>query len=181
MEPISAALAIAKACGIDRMVGRWLGGDKGGDVARKVIDAATGITGGRSAEEIVAALQNDSKLSHELTLQLNQFAENEDARVFADIANARAMQVAALQQEDVFAKRFVYYFATAWSLAAIVYIGCITFCVIPPANMRYADTCLGFVLGTLVATIINFFFGSSRSSQRKDAALGSMASALTAK
>jgi len=94
--------------------------------------------------------------------------------VFEDRANARAMQVAALGQNDPFAKRFVYYFATFWSLASALYIGFITFGSIPEENVRFADTILGFLLGTIVATIVQFFFGSSDGSKQKDASLESM-------
>jgi hypothetical protein len=94
--------------------------------------------------------------------------------VFEDRANARAMQVAALGQNDPFAKRFVYYFATFWSISAALYIGFITFGSIPEENVRFADTILGFLLGTIVATIVQFFFGSSDGSKQKDASLESM-------
>ena len=82
-------------------------------------------------------------------------------------ADARAMQVAALNQDDKFSKRFVMYLATFWSLTAVVYIFLITFTNIPEINVRFADTILGFLLGTVVATILNFFLGSSASSKEK--------------
>jgi len=97
--------------------------------------------------------------------------------VLADRANARSMQVAALGQNDLFAKRFIYYFATFWSLSSALYIAFITFGEIPEANVRFADTILGFLLGTIVATIVQFFFGSSDSSKQKDGALEAMAGA----
>ena len=96
--------------------------------------------------------------------------------VFEDRANARAMQVAALSQGDNFSKRFVYYFATFWSISSALYIAFITFGEIPEANVRFADTILGFLLGTIVATIVQFFFGSSDGSKQKDGALESLAS-----
>jgi uncharacterized membrane protein len=77
------------------------------------------------------------------------------------------MQVAALQQDDKFAKRYVMYLATFWSVTAVVYIFLITFTFIPEMNVRFADTILGFLLGTVVATILNFFLGSSASSKEK--------------
>ncbi|MFM9785391.1 hypothetical protein, partial [Streptomyces scabiei] len=80
---------------------------------------------------------------------------------YQDKANARAMQTAALNQKDKFAKRFVYYLAAFWSVVATVYLMCITFVQIPEASVRFADTILGFVLGTVIASIIGFFFGSS--------------------
>jgi hypothetical protein len=87
---------------------------------------------------------------------------------YGDTANARNMQVEALRQDDVFAKRFIYVFATFWSIFASGYIGFITFGTIPPDNQRFADTILGFLLGTVVATILQFFFGSSMGSKEKD-------------
>ncbi len=89
-------------------------------------------------------------------------------------ADARAMQVAALQQDDKFSKRFVMYLATFWSLTAVVYIFLITFTNIPELNIRFADTILGFLLGTVVATILNFFLGSSASSKEKTEVLAGM-------
>jgi hypothetical protein len=86
-------------------------------------------------------------------------------------ADARAMQVAALQQDDRFSKRFVMYLAIFWSFTAVTYIFFITFGSIPPDNIRFADTILGFLLGTVVATIINFFLGSSAGSKEKTEAL----------
>jgi len=79
---------------------------------------------------------------------------------------ARAMQEAALQQADIFSRRFVYYLSAFWSLFAVVYILWITFASIPEENVRFADTILGFLLGTVVSTIINFFLGSSASTQK---------------
>jgi uncharacterized membrane protein YwzB len=117
--------------------------------------------------EVIAQWQ-DAARSHEKELI---------GMVFADRANARSMQVAALGQNDLFAKRFIYYFATFWSLSSALYIAFITFGEIPEANVRFADTILGFLLGTIVATIVQFFFGSSDSSKQKDGALEAMAGA----
>ena len=91
--------------------------------------------------------------------------------VYADTADARAMQVQALKQGDKLSKRFVYYFATFWSVAAALYIAFITFGEIPEANIRFADTILGFILGTIIATIVQFFFGSSQGSKDKEETL----------
>jgi hypothetical protein len=87
---------------------------------------------------------------------------------YGDVANARNMQVEALRQDDLFSKRFIYIFATFWSIFAASYIGFITFGHIPEDNQRFADTILGFLLGTVVATILQFFFGSSMGSKEKD-------------
>ena len=62
-----------------------------------------------------------------------------------DTADARKMQGTALSQDDVFSKRFLYYFSIGWSLVTAFYIGFITFAAIPAANVRFADTILGFL------------------------------------
>jgi hypothetical protein len=85
-----------------------------------------------------------------------------------DVDSARSMQVAALQQTDTFSKRFLYYFALGWSTIAALYIFGITFLPIPENSVRFADTILGVLLGTIIAQIVSFFFGSSKSSQDKD-------------
>jgi hypothetical protein len=84
-------------------------------------------------------------------------------------ADARAMQVAALGQDDKFAKRFVMYLAMFWSVMSCTYIGAITFTEIPPGNLRFVDTLLGVCIGTVITTILNFFFGSSAGSKEKNA------------
>ena len=86
----------------------------------------------------------------------------------ANTADARDMQKIALQQSDVFSKRFTMYLTMFWSVSAVAYVGFITFGVIPDKNVRFADTILGFILGTVVATMLNFWFGSSIGSKEKD-------------
>lgn len=108
-------------------------------------------------EELIRLRQDDDKLSVEV-----------DKMYLQDVADARDMQKEALKQDDKFSKRFIYWFAIAWSLAAVCYIFGITFFDIPTKNMRFADTILGFLLGTIVGQIVAFFFGSSKSSQNKD-------------
>jgi uncharacterized membrane protein YgaE (UPF0421/DUF939 family) len=69
---------------------------------------------------------------------------------------------------DKFIKQFPIWLAIVWSIASMLYVGFITFGSIPSENVRFADTILGFLLGTVVATIINFYFGSSDSSKSKE-------------
>jgi hypothetical protein len=82
-------------------------------------------------------------------------------------ADARAMQIAALINGNGISRSFVYVLATFWSLVAASYIFMITMVTIPTDNVRFADTVLGFILATVVATILNFFFGSSAGSKAK--------------
>lgn len=65
-------------------------------------------------------------------------------------------------------KYFIMFLSLFWSFAATAYIGAVTFMDIPEQNVRFADTILGFLLGTVVATVLNFWLGSSVGSKEKD-------------
>lgn len=104
-------------------------------------------------------------------------AQKEFETEIADRTDARGMQKAALAQDDIFSKQFIYHLATACLCFTAVYIFAITFMVIPKENVRFADTILGFLLGTVVSTVIYFFFGTSKQNKVKDDTIA----ALTAK
>lgn len=77
-------------------------------------------------------------------------------------------------QDDPFNRRFLAYFSVGLCIAAMAYVGAVTFIPIPKDNARFADTVLGFVLGTVMATPIGFYFGSSKSGQAKDETIKDM-------
>ena len=129
---------------------------------QKVVEDALGIDLTQKPTPEAIAVWQAAAQSHEKELM---------QMVFSDRANARDMQVQTMKHGDKFSKRFVYYFAGFWSVAAVLYIAFITFGAIPEANVRFADTILGFILGTIIATIIQFFFGSSQGSKDKEEAL----------
>ena len=120
-----------------------------------------------TVDEVAKAIVGDP----EAALKLAQIDLETLKTQHANTADARDMQKVALQQTDIFSKRFTMYLTMFWSLAAVVYIGFITFSVIPDKNVRFADTILGFILGTVVATLLNFWFGSSIGSKDKSEAL----------
>jgi len=90
---------------------------------------------------------------------------------YADRADARAMQKAALAQDNPEAKNFIYRFAWFWSFTSVLYFFCVTFAPLPDGGRDFANIILGFLLGTAVANILSFFYGSSKSSQDKTNAL----------
>jgi CDP-diglyceride synthetase len=120
-----------------------------------------------TVDEVAKAIAGDP----EAALKLAQIDLDKLKAEYANTADARAMQVAALNQSDVFSKRFTMYLTVFWSVSAVAYVGFITFGVIPDKNVRFADTILGFILGTVVATMLNFWFGSSIGSKEKAEAL----------
>ena len=148
-----------------------------GNVAPALATVVAGPLGGAAVsaiakqfgvEDTVEAVTRAVAADPEAALKLAQIDLEKLKLGHANTADARAMQVVALNQSDVFSKRFTMYLTTFWSVAATVYIGFITFSVIPDKNIRFADTILGFVLGTVLATMLNFWFGSSIGSKEKD-------------
>ena len=97
--------------------------------------------------------------------------KHEEVMAEIDLKNmqgARDLQLKAMDSDDPLVRRFVYYFIGFWSILAAAYIAFITFGEIPEANIRFADTILGFVLGTMVASMFQFLLGSSIGSRNKD-------------
>jgi hypothetical protein len=134
-------------------------------VAQAVVDKGLDYVQEKTGIELKPDMSEaDIKALRESAMKHEEFMVEQANKNTAD---ARAMQVAALNQEDKFSKRFVMYLATFWSIMAVVYIFLITFTNIPETNVRFADTILGFLLGTVVATILNFFLGSSAGSKAK--------------
>jgi len=95
--------------------------------------------------------------------ELNELREHN-----ANTADARDMQKVALGQDDKFSKRFLYWMAAGSLLLGFAYIFLVTFMSLPQGNQRFADTILGVVIATVITTIYNFFFGSSKGSKDKD-------------
>lgn len=100
--------------------------------------------------------------------EMARIGVEQEAAYLADTQSARNMQIAALQQGDLFAKRFIYWFAIVWSAFAMAFMLTVTLGDIPEKNLRMVDTILGFLLGTAIAGIFNFFLGTTFRSQKKD-------------
>jgi hypothetical protein len=106
-----------------------------------------------SVEAVTKAIAGDPEAAiklQELELEYAKL-DNEDR------ASARAMQIAALQQEDWF--------------FAMVYFAFVTFGTVAESGIRMADTILGVLIGTVLTGFFNFFFGSSKGSKDKSDAL----------
>ena len=120
------------------------------------------IPGGKTVTNLISnMIEDDTTLSPQDKEQALKFLQID----LQNTINARAMQEAALLQTDLFSKRFVYYFALFWSVISASYIFSVTFFDV--VNPRISDTVMGFMLGTIISTIVNFFYGSSQGSKDK--------------
>lgn len=148
--------------------------DRGADKALEVIADKTGIDLNKPDP---LTTEQEQKL-REYDLQLRTLDLEREKAYLSDKADARDMQKEALRQNDPFSKRFIYIFSILWSLFAVAYITAITFMSIPQDNIRFVDTVLGFLLGTVVAGMLTYFYGSSAGSQAKTEILHLNASKL---
>ena len=71
-------------------------------------------------------------------------------------------------------KRFILWMACGIVLLAFGYVFCVTFIPIPQSGADHAKTITGFILGVCLATIITYFWGSSKGSADKTAIIDKM-------
>lgn len=131
-------------------------------VAPDVLDFAADLTGVSALNKLGDMIENSDVLSEQdKTTALNMLKLDIDDR-----RNARDLQVAALGQDDVFSKRFVYYLASAVFAILFVMLVLLFFVNIPDGNSEIVYMAVGMFLG-IVSTVAAFFFGSSSGSKDK--------------
>ena len=143
-----------------------------GDINFKevVAKAASGNVVGAIASVGQSLIGSKHEKAQELLGELMAQQENylkELEMIYKDKESARDMQKIALQQDDLFSKRFIYYFAFAiFGLSASIII-MLFFVTIPEDNQRIIDMAIGILIGTGLVGVIQFFFGSSEGSKSK--------------
>jgi hypothetical protein len=149
-------------------------------ILKKGADAVIGTAGKAiddiftNKEELLVAQTEIEKIKAGITADINDHFEemgrqgNEvELAYLADIANSRAMQIAALQQSDLFSKRFVYYLAMFVIVSATGFGFALMFWEIPDGNKRLVELFADMYLLAGALIVLSFFFGSSKSSQDK--------------
>ena len=166
MDPVTIGLALASQFA-PSIIKYMTNSDTAGDVAGQVIDIAKTVTGKATVGEARAVLELDPAVQLEFQKAVMAADADLSKAYLADVANARAMQIAALGQEDTFSKRFVYYFATFWSVFAMCYFCAVTFVQLPPNGQRVADTILGVLITSVIGVMFAYFYGSTKGSMLK--------------
>lgn len=81
---------------------------------------------------------------------------------------ATEMQMKAMESDDPFVRRFIYYFIGWWSLFSTIIVPCMIWLPIPDNNQRFADVAQGAIFGTMITGMFAFLLGSSQGSRNKD-------------
>lgn len=169
MDPVTIAMGLSQF--IPWVTKMLTGSDKAANIAQQVVGVAQAVTGTDSPEAAWNAVRADPAKIIEFQQAMASMEADLEKAYLLDMQNARAMQVAALAQEDHFSKRFVYVFAGLWSVFAMVYFGCVTFIDVPDEGRRVADTILGVLISTVMGGIFSYFYGSTRGGEAKSAML----------
>lgn len=107
------------------------------------------------------------EIQKELAKQIHDYEKEIYAMQLEDTANARAMQTAALQQDDIFSKRYTYYLSAFIMVSAVSFGTMLFFVEFPETNRRLIEMLFDLFLFSGAITVINFFFGSSKGSADK--------------
>lgn len=73
----------------------------------------------------------------------------------------------------------VFWFIVYLTTFGFSYIVAITFIPIPKENLRFADTCIGFLLGTALTAGISYLLVSSPGKKRESATTSEISTTLT--
>ena len=171
MDPISIALALAGQFA-PAIIKYFTNSETAGAVAGQVIDIAKTVTGKGTPEEAQTALAADPALAIQFkTAVMANDADLEKAHL-SDRQNARGRDVAIVQAGRYNWRADLLAFFAVGGLVLCVYF--IARDVALPERAVNAIMFVAGVLASAVRDVYGFEFGSSRSSQTKDATIQSL-------
>lgn len=68
---------------------------------------------------------------------------------------------------DQNSSKFIYYYVGLTTGFVLLYVCAVTFMSIPKENVRFVDTVLGFLLGTVLSGGISYFLGGTNTIKHK--------------
>ena len=131
----------------------------------KVIETISEKLGVEPKEEVI---EQHLTAHPEEMVKLEQVDMQKMELQLQEMQSARNMQLEAMKSNDPLVRRFVYFFIAFWSIWSAVMLPFMVFGDIPPDNVRFADTILGFLLATMIGSMFGFLLGSSLGSKEKD-------------
>lgn len=177
MEPFTLGLIATGLSKVVPMAARWIGGDKAGKAAEKVVEIAQGVTGTSDGHDALAAIKKDPALALEFQKALLVNEQKLDALFLADKQDARKRDV-ELRKLGYTNKR-----ADLMVLGDVIgLLACLGAMVaITIYGMNNDNAAMMSLLGP-IGTLAGFFgaglrdahqfeFGSSRGSKEKDLTL----------
>ena len=171
MEPVTIALALAKAAGVDDWIKEKIGGTVTGQVASKVIDLAKKVTGKDSPDEALESVASSSRLAAELKLQLMKNEHLLKMAAYEDRKDARQTYRIHPQQADKIAERVMRF--NLPFIVALVIINCVVlhFFRNDAALLAAVSNVLGMAIKSLFderKEVTGFYFGGSMDASERE-------------
>jgi len=153
---------------ITKITSAILGGGEGKllNAAADLIDKSTFSKEEKEQKKMEFAEMNLADKQHQVEAALK-----ETELILGDNANARAMQIEALKQDDNFSKRYLYYLASFIIVATVSFGVLLFFVSVPKQNQRMVEMFADVFLFAGAMTVLNFFFSSTVGSRKNADAL----------
>lgn len=155
MDPVTIALELAQF--VPQIV-KWLGGDKAGTVAQKVVDVAQQVTGKPSGDQALAALKADPSLvlQFQQSVLAQQTTFEQLAVQNATDINATIRAEAASEHWPTYSWRPAIGFATAFTITMVAMVIVVAYAGVilmkrDPTALSYIPAMIGAVAALLGA------------------------------
>lgn len=140
-------------------------GEAGGSILKPIADIVDGAI--TNTEEKIKANTELKRVVLDYEAMIAQEWTKREAALLSDIANARAMNIKAMDNQDKFIRRFPYYLAAGVLLCIFGLFLFIITGEVNHTNEAIVYTILGTLSGASIS-ILSFFFGSTRGAESKN-------------
>lgn len=137
-----------------------------GDILKSVSNILDEII--TNKEEIIKAKSEAEKFINQHIEEMQQKSIEVERMYIESVANARELQKQALMQEDLFSKRFIYFLSSFVLITATFFGIGLFFWKVPEENKRLVEMFADIYLFAGAILVLQFFFGSSKSSHDKN-------------
>ena len=171
MEPVTIALALAKAAGVDDWLKEKISGTVTGKVANKVIDLAKQVTGKDTPDEALNTVSTNLVYAGELKRQLLQNEHVLKLAAYEDRKDARQTYRIHPQQADKIAERVMRF--NLPFIVGLVIINCVVlhFFRHDAALLAAVSNVLGMAIKSLFderKEVTGFYFGGSMDASERE-------------
>lgn len=140
-------------------------GEGGSQILKPIADIIDNVSTNKEEKIKAETAMKEVLLQFELAVE-QEWTKRETA-LLNDVANARAMLMKAMDNQDKFIRRFQYYLASGVMLGAFAMWAIILTKSYDPEQKEIVFT-LTATLSSMVMLILGFFFGSTRGSENKN-------------
>lgn len=140
-------------------------GEGGAQILKPIADIVDNVT--TNKEEKAEAEAKLKKIVFDYETAIEAEWTKRESQLLADVANARAMNMKAMDNQDKFIRRFPYFLAGGVMIGSFVMWGLILSGTYDPDKKEIVFALTGS-LSTMVMLVLGFFFGSTSGAAQKN-------------